>query len=166
MITELLKMIEEVDPLDTMKLDEIDAMVWCWLNPLGKVKDGKWCLSIPNIDNEFVKMNNCLWCGIIPEYTRSRDALKAIRPDGWEFKFDSDCGNNICAMWRGIDDGVKIKEILSKFLPTEELAEIHAILQAINYERRAVMKGQCPICHGATPDCYTDVDVRMCICKK
>lgn len=28
------------------------------------------------------------------------------------------------------------------------------------------MTGQCPICHGATPDCYMGVDVRMCNCEK
>lgn len=27
------------------------------------------------------------------------------------------------------------------------------------------MTGQCPICHGATPDCYTGVDVKMCTCE-
>jgi hypothetical protein len=27
----ILKIIENVDPADTAKLDEIDARVWCWL---------------------------------------------------------------------------------------------------------------------------------------
>ena len=35
----ILKMIENVDPADTAKLDEIDALVWCWYQqePFSKI---------------------------------------------------------------------------------------------------------------------------------
>ena len=71
----------------------------------------------------------------IPNYIGSRDALKAIRPEGW-LPF---CGN------RHLKSGDKpfyfgfvtnAAQVISEDLPTEELAELHAIIQAIYYERQ------------------------------
>ena len=103
-VQEILKLIEEVDPKDTAKLDEIDARVYEFL--------------------DFPDSN--IGC---PEYTRSRDALKAIRPEGWRVfnlsegtMFEFDLGKTNARVFRGL-------------AITEELAELAAILQAINYER-------------------------------
>lgn len=111
----ILKMIEEVDPADTAKLDEIDARVYEFL--------------------DFPDSN--IGC---PEYTRSRDSLKSIRPEGWGF-------NNYYHYKHGIDSQLhscsaghwKVNQwentIFAEALPTEELAELHAIIQAIDHER-------------------------------
>lgn len=112
---EILKLIEEVDPKDTAKLDEIDARVWCYLN---------------NQDQESTEFGVPRWMYAVRSkpYTRSRDALKAIRPEGWRVfnlsegdMFEFDLGKTNARVFRG-------QAI------TEELAELAAIIQAINYE--------------------------------
>jgi len=145
---DILKMIEEVDPTDTAKLYEIDARVWCLRDSVeyqGKVGEKHF------FNNGFGKT---LPCGdfeepwhIVPKYTRSRDALKDIRPEGfktWVF-FD---GYREGAKYRAemftpemLDEAKKnLKQdghiIQTDWLPTEELAELHAIIQAIEYERK------------------------------
>lgn len=99
MIQDILKMIETVSPDDTEKLDEIDARVWVCLH-----LQGDFNISI---NGGIIYYRHNSWPEDArtilqhpfqnPEYTRSRDALKAIRPEG--------------------------------------LAELHAILQAIEFER-------------------------------
>lgn len=111
----ILKLIETVDPADTEKLDEIDDDVF-------------WFLT--NITGQTANPM---------QYTRSRDALKAIRPKGglpiiigdvtgsWKTEFiipDHDDYIDNC-----------YQQFASPLLPTEELAELHAILQAVEYER-------------------------------
>ena len=72
----------------------------------------------------------------LTEYTRSRDALKDIRPDGWgvghhcEDKWHTEMRANCYQIG---EKGHNIKR--SPVLPTEELAELHAIIQAIEWER-------------------------------
>lgn len=117
---EILKLIETVDPNDREKLDEIDARVWCFLN--------KYRYDGPYDSNGFhyikgtyrgKKAHN-----LITSYCESRDALKAIRPEGWRF---------VC--WPTSCDALGATELLASNLPTEELAELHAIIQAIAHER-------------------------------
>jgi hypothetical protein len=80
---EILEMIEAVDPGDSAKLNEIDARVkrylsngvWNQTYYEKKLKDGRW---FPE-----------------PQYTRSRDALKAIRPEGWQFRMVHDFGTTL-----------------------------------------------------------------------
>lgn len=136
---EILRMIEAVDPADSAKLDEIDARVFCFLptpNGLPPMKfvrmfgDGYCFSAIPAGGREapYALPN--------PRYTRSRDALKAIRPEGWImgicFKIQA---NGYCAGLYRLSAENDIAEEHSEPLPTEELAELHAILQAIEYER-------------------------------
>lgn len=126
---EILKLIESVDPTNTAKLDEIDARVWCWLRKDEEFKqfEGSWIRCQSGM--KYLRPLNS------SEYTRSRDALKAIRPEGW----------NLCSQMIGSDfavfkgwffaaygEGVKF---VSASCKTEELAELHAIIQAIDYER-------------------------------
>lgn len=122
----ILKMIEEVDPQDSAALDNIDYLVECFTR----------------------EDDSPVWSGT--SYTRSRDAIKSIRPDGvsianssnhfwrhwdkangkeprpvgWQFTIDFD---------GRINSGTTI---WSQILPTEELAELHAVIQAIAFERR------------------------------
>lgn len=102
----ILKMIEEVDPNDTAKLDEIDRLV---------------------DEYEWNGVSQLLYP---PQYTRSRDALKEIRPNGWVFTITS---GNEPLVWC-LKNGVQIKAVVNEFT-TEELAELHAIIQSIAYER-------------------------------
>ena len=138
----ILKMIEEVDPADSETLDEIDARVWCW-------KDGRFFEFIeqtPDLGKIFHYKHDEKHRGGsfgnlsgLPKYTRSRDALKSIRPESYEFVSIVTQEGACCEIWfdnrtnvRGPKEG---EELESPLLPTEELAELHAIIQSIQYER-------------------------------
>ena len=109
---QILELIESVDPKDTDKLDEIDARV-------------EWFLGV-----SVEPMSTGLY-----KYTRSRDALKQIRPDGkimWCFFENYPEGARARAeIFHDHGDN----PIQTGWFPTEELAELHAIIQAIEYER-------------------------------
>lgn len=123
---ELLKMIETVDPNDKAKLDEIDARVWCYINDREYFEhdDEKVWFYLGGIARTYVCYDN---------YTRSRDALKQIRPDGWHPSVWTYDGGSRCII-SGYVGGV-LYEFDSKILKTEELSELHAIIQAIEHER-------------------------------
>jgi hypothetical protein len=139
----ILKMIETVDPYDTAKLDEIDALVWCYLKNVHFVEHGKNHLkfkSDKHLDHEeyyysITRNSN------IPQYTRSRDALKAIRPEKvsctittYPSMWHAQCTANY---WlngtKSFDEHYTF--VSPDTLPTEELAELHAVIQAIAHER-------------------------------
>ena len=162
MIKEILELIESVDPSDTAKLDEIDARVWCWLKNKEIVeqkvveytggpsrpslwyfrngKDGFWNKTLLT---DYLEDEN--W-----EYTRSRDALKAIRPEGWVFYSSSSIPEQLHGTCYCDKGGKRIcdwLELNKKFderdcVITEELAELHAIIQAIAFEREQFIKGK------------------------
>jgi hypothetical protein len=120
----ILKMIEAVDPSNTAKLNEIDVRVAYYLS--GRefpTKDIKHTVYVEKKHGDG------------SDYTRSRDALKKIRPEGWGFR------NTLYSHQLAICDYAKPNELFNKgeqnsgVLPTEELAELHAITQAIQYER-------------------------------
>ena len=134
----LLEMIENVKADDTEALEEIDVRAFCFfINETLK----EWSPSdfefnviehnMTHIYGNFDYKDEC------QQYTRSRDALKAVRPDGVKFNMQ-DCSEPWHKYWgwrctaiRGLDD----YEYYARELPTEELAELHAIIQAIAYER-------------------------------
>lgn len=148
----ILKLIEEVDPSDKDKLNEIDARVWCWLHShifhrvdyAGLIKS---CFYTRKNEIE----ENWYHMGYIRGYSRSRDALKKIRPEDWFpmalWMIDLGVTGEIyqCTIIKYIlKSGIKgqdgceytTKEITSQiYCRTEELAELHAIIQAIAYER-------------------------------
>jgi hypothetical protein len=64
-----------------------------------------------------------------PTYTRSRDTLKSIRPQGHHFAVFS---TGIAKAWKSKND-----EPIEAVAITEELGELHAISQAIEYERHS-----------------------------
>lgn len=131
----ILEMIENVDPADSAAMDEIDVLVdkylgyehYCYVDPLGA-------------GVKFIGRKTSGTNGLVPRYTRSRDALKAIRPEGWDFEM---CpvinGRYECVLsqtWSLADTGdYESREVGKYQLPTEELAELHAIIQAIEWER-------------------------------
>jgi len=108
----ILELIEGVDPADTAAMDEIDLAV---INEF-------W----PETAAYHIELgyNN-------PKYTRSRDALKSIRPEGWGLEsIISEKYNRVRVFQTHGKSNLK-----SEYLPNEELAELHAIIQAIQYER-------------------------------
>lgn len=132
----ILKMIEAVDPADTATLDEIDARVWCLCNEARF----KRMLSTPENYKHgyFSYYQGSLWGSkaIYPPmyYTRSRDALKSIRPEGWSISIEND-GTCDCFMTHRSGPHHQVSAPTDRLLPTEELAELHAIIQAIDYDR-------------------------------
>lgn len=126
----ILKMIEGVDKEDTATLGEIDARVWCLEN--GHTFDHMTeahSLSIFRYVNGYTERGN-LFRAVPPQYARSRDLLKSIRPEGWSFyggyvgKYAEYAGNKAFEHVESFADA-----------PTEELAELHAIIQAIEWGR-------------------------------
>lgn len=122
---ELLRLIETVDPSDTAKLNEIDYRFFCWLQ------------EIPFTESVASGHKRDL----INRYTRSRDALKAIRPKGSSYECNAVMGGKFWAsiyfQYAMADTGDYDSTVFESFhMPTEELAELHAILQAIAWERK------------------------------
>lgn len=126
--TKILELIENVDVNDSAALDEIDARVWCYLEKLSFLDMGS---TLGNQD---------FYCGtnnhdFIDEfsgtkYTRSRDALKAIRPEGWIWYAATNKGIHSFVYHQGEHEF--LGELHNS---TEELAELSAIIQAIAHER-------------------------------
>lgn len=133
----ILNMIENVNPDDIEILNEIDARVWCYVFRGNDYKyEGrlKHMANTAHFPDRIIYYSDGKKHTQFQFFTRSRDALKAIRPEGWEFRFDSNCGSNICEMFKS-PDGIQRWEVEAPILPTEELAELHAIIQAIQWER-------------------------------
>lgn len=116
----ILKLIDAVDPSDTDNLDNIDTFVHILINDIAG-------------NEKYIHPR---------QYTRSRDALKAIRPDGWEpSAYHPDCiiGCFHDGWYFNLKRLTQFEELrktaYSMQHKTEELAELHAIIQAIAYER-------------------------------
>ena len=146
----ILTLIENVDPQDNAALDEIDARVWCWLEDckFKRMLNNKYPtlsaskFSFYEDDQIYYKLVS----GI--RYCTCRDALKAIRPEGYLFTIQKEyhsVGNtnptktiNWFCLISSVDR-CKIPSFKSDpiSMPTEELAELHAIIQAIAWERQS-----------------------------
>lgn len=132
--TKILEMIEAVDPVDTDMLDEIDARVCAFLKFHDGFKVSFAGGSIYYRHNSWEPESRTQLLHLFDnfQYTRSRDALKEVRPVGWFFQLVP------CANGKWMCDSnyyEPFKAIHVHPLPTEELAELHAIIQAIQYER-------------------------------
>ena len=139
----ILDLIESVDPEDTGTLNEIDARVtclvknWCFLDYPHKTRDGQEHNHLVTAKSEEYPEG---FKQYLNYYTRSRDALKSIRPEGWWFSIE---GINDNLVDGSFVTGVYC-EIVDYFsdrlesppLPTEELAELHAVVQAIEWSRQ------------------------------
>jgi len=121
----ILYLIEHVLPDDTGQLDEIDTRVCAYVG---------WkqvLLAQEVLGWEHPSIGNSARLGKIPElYTRSRDALKSIRVDGWFYDISSDKDGVDCYADRG---GANLFEALE--FKTEELAELWVIINTIEWSR-------------------------------
>lgn len=87
---EILKLIENVDPSDEKMMDEIDGRVLCYLtkNIFVRMLDGSEIgAEFPLMEYQSAEYTYNFHKIPVPEmdkYTRSRDALKAIRPEGYQ----------------------------------------------------------------------------------
>jgi hypothetical protein len=134
----ILKMIETVDPADTAKLNEIDARVWCWVHGDDFVEIRTAQCGTPEVRyyGDSVRgreiTSDALFA--IPNYRGSRNMLKVIRPLGHTIRVegcnDKRCGDFVAELYNNTVDWSP-DWIASPRLPTEELAELHAIIQAI-----------------------------------
>lgn len=141
----ILKMIENVDPADTQTLDEIDARVWFFNNDATFVSanafkgcvfgyTGRHNFPEPEYSETFEIGGQSGFTA--PQYTRSRDALKSIRPDGWCFSvIATNPTFRHCISTQIKKDGSFEDCCQSPRLLTEELAELHAIIKVIEWER-------------------------------
>ena len=126
---DLLQRIEAVDHTDDAALDEIDARVSVETHSYLKgdyvfkeIEDGHLALYINS------KGLRCrLYLSDIPKCTRSRDALKSARPDGWKIQITQNRDGWYVKLTREI---FIMTPCGRNRLSTETLAELHAIIQA------------------------------------
>ena len=138
---ELLELIESVDHDDNGALQKIDARVFCYINHFEFVEcertDFKYMeqdyyqLIFKRPGNTINNYENA--SRDLPCYCNSRDTLKRIRPEGYI---------------HGGHDGDDPQAFKFEFVTpypckcfvgygkTEELAELHAIIQAIGHQRK------------------------------
>lgn len=146
---DILKLIEEVDPSDTAKLDEIDILTACWMSrriwggwhdePGGVT--GSWGM---NKDGAQIPNSYCNHSSFV-KYSRDRNELKELRPDVWLinmeprffcFQLNDKAGFYAIAV-KPLGECIQedFLNLESPLLKTEELAELHAVIQCIAYER-------------------------------
>ncbi len=127
----ILEMIETVDPADTAKMDEIDARVFCYITEYTYVSSsGKRVLCNPVKIMDDICHEACI---VYDEFTRSRDSLKAIRPNSY-LSGSLPSWKNGELEFRGFCENQKYCFDTPFRILTEELAELHCIIQAIEYE--------------------------------
>lgn len=130
----ILSLIENVDPNDTDMLDEIDARVDSYLAQYTFLK-------MYHEERYMAERSDGTIGHYTPlRYTRSLDALKQIRPDGWCNGWhvnpqgtQTDVEKYYCN--RFSMNAVEFDFIGYRNCETYELTELHAIIQAIDYNR-------------------------------
>jgi len=131
----VLVMIENVNPDDTATLDEIDARAWCLVNgtKITRCFDGIWFHDgIQGREASCGMLDPESMYGDLPQYTRSRDALKGIRLDGWYLTIEQFCDTGFVCEMADLRDNKPLVEFNSEGI-TETLAELHAIIQSYIY---------------------------------
>jgi hypothetical protein len=109
----ILKLIEAVDPANEPAMEEIDLAVWKYLGGGANYES---------------RIDGC------PDYTTSRDVLKGIRPHGF-FSVNENGSKGWQAWINRPDDEGGGPCFLITGMPTECLAELYCIIQAIEHDR-------------------------------
>lgn len=143
---EILKLIESIPEAMregsavevTNRMDEIDARVWIYIAGPGHTFEKM--LDCGHCDYTLANGNQCMGLkGSWKQYTRSRDALKQIRPDGWYFGYETGFSGDVPVFsygcWKKSTEFPGYPMISTRCLPSEECAELYAIIQAIEFER-------------------------------
>lgn len=100
------------DLLDDSKLAKIDALVHGYVL-------GKYAKTIVGLAEPLI-------------YTKSRDLIKSLRPEGYWFQIIPVSKSAWLVSCANEKEG---PIMCSGNMPSEELAELHAVIQAINYVR-------------------------------
>lgn len=130
----VLSLIEKVQSNDQIDLlNEIDARVDCIIKNREYIHHeiGKFGLLSYKYKCDEPPPKTHLgtaWCVGSPLYSRSRDALKVIRSSEWHYSLISDGTNKAIYFFNG-----ECFTSPHSRLPTEELAELHAIIQVMEY---------------------------------
>lgn len=131
----ILKMIEDVSPDDSETLRKIDILVLRYITGVDVHDydiDYDDSIYATDADGNEVDLGKCWYYSQI-DFTESRVALKDIRPN-WCFCINGCELGYFCSMFTGKPEEY-IRWKAGQYFPTEELAELHAIIQAIAYER-------------------------------
>lgn len=138
MHSEILRLIETADPDDATRLDEIDARVWCYIKGYKYHRHDK--PDQRNFMYEIPPQRGLIFGSIYADgklYTRSRDALKSIRPDtGFISVVGSKMTGYLSTLWDAAKYPNQDKDgyyFSSTDLATEELAELHCLVQFYAY---------------------------------
>lgn len=136
----ILDMIEAVDPEDTDKLDEIDARVCAWLHHepyfSHRVSDGWNQYGIPINARLFTKSPSEQPNGfsMVAPYTRSLNVIKANQPEGYAIYCAGEDPSWKADLIRTKAEG-SVDCFSVRDMPTEELARLYVVIDAIAHER-------------------------------
>jgi hypothetical protein len=124
---DLLTAISSAKVDDERGLDEIDALVHSFLvnREFKQIGDGRCYYH----DKGYTNSDH------VSAYSRSRDALKGIRPKGWYFNGVRFNVFGASAVFHKLDEKMLRTEVFSSGLPSEELAELYCIIAAIQHDR-------------------------------
>lgn len=133
---QLLSMIEQVAASDEKELQRINNMFWCWYNTYEYEEGhtdsvyGSWWGYRKSPNGHMQTWPNSYGGFIhVPDYTTSRDALKTLRPEGWIFNILNIGSTNGANCEAHYPDMI----IDTPNVATEELAELHGIIQVSVY---------------------------------
>ena len=138
---EILKLIEKAKPEHHGMLTDIDTLVWSYItgkNAISSIYDsvhGELSIASTGADGDPAVVFYYPRIYKTKSYTRSRDALKSVRPNNLlDFSVHKRRDNLWDCMWSTDKEELRPEKWAVR-LPTEELAELHAIIQAIKWER-------------------------------
>lgn len=130
----ILKMIESVDLSDKRDVEELDVAVWEYTKRWKVLSSYNRCITVE--DDCVASGKLTLPYNDLPFYTRDRNALRKICPEGWKIYRKYYLKTEDKHLVKLAPPRIcSIRYVCSPRLPTEELAELHAIIQAIRFER-------------------------------
>lgn len=143
-MTDLLKMIEELDHTDQAACDEVNKLFWLWCEQIKDppenvdvYKQGLWVTFVDAQSQLFIKQIRDFAYNV----ATSLDALKAVADKELSDPHNMYEGSNgqhqwtICFGIQNENGYVDEFEFGSHFLPTMQLAWLHALIQAIQWKR-------------------------------
>ena len=142
-VKSLLTAISSAKVDDVQAMDRINEAVYCYVKQVEFVKR-----TYPASDMITFKDKDGVFSAFCPQYHNDRNALKAIRPNGWTLDsiiFYGSRSQNI-KFWKAEihRSGEPSTVLASRGMPTEELAELYCIIAAIQHDRANTEGGQQP----------------------